>query len=122
MAKTLDDIYNALINLTAAVNSLVSLNSPKIQVLNVSVQEAGQPVALPEMSIPNDQTLIIESMGAFPHINTGVITVSEKGNQSQVKPILPGQNVGFNVTGLNDIVIVGTVVGDIIILYCEKRA
>ena len=121
MAKTLDDIYNALINLTAAVNSLASLNTPKIQVLNVPVQEVGQPIALPDMQIPNDMTLIIESMAAAPHVNAGVIQVSEKGLQNQVKPLLPGQAVGFDVTDLSDIVITGTVVGDIVILFCEKR-
>lgn len=116
MAMSIDDVVAAINTLTA-----IFRNTPKIQIFNVAVQTAGQPISLPEIVVPDGLTLILESMGAPPHINTGILIVSGKGNQSQVKPLRPGQNVGFNTTNTDDIIVTGTVVGDILILYCERR-
>ncbi len=95
---------------------LVTTNTDRITVVNLTVFVANKTLSIPDITVPDGMTLVIESR----FTNGGIVSVSSTGS-SDTKPLRPGESVGFNVIDTGNINISGTTPGDIVILYVEKR-
>jgi len=113
---TLNDVVDAL-------NSILMImqNAPAIQTLNVPVTVANQQIQYTTLTIPDGFELVVQS-----HPNndpTGLVLIAPKnGNlQYNVVALKPGQFAQYRVQTSDALYIVGTVVGDNVILTSETK-
>ncbi len=119
MAKTIDDLYNALQTISIQLGKLikVSQNASGIQVQDVIITSLSDPATIPAMTVPDGVNLIVKSRWS----NGGTIGVAPKDDKNKITTLRPGQAEGFRVTNSQNLVITGTALNDIVELFCEKK-
>jgi hypothetical protein len=113
---TLNDVVNVL-NQILAIQS----NASAIQTLDVPVTTPNQQIQFTAMTVPDGFPLTVIS---HPNNNAaGLILVAPKNGSLQynVVSLKPGQFVQYKVHSSDALYIVGTVVGDIVILSSELK-
>jgi len=113
---TLNDVVNNLKSILA-----IQQNASAIQTLDVPVTTPNQQIQFTAMTVPDGFPLTVIS---HPNNNAaGLILVAPKNGSLQynVVSLKPGQFVQYKVHSSDALYIVGTVVGDIVILSSELK-
>ncbi len=116
---TTDDLYKVLLDISGKLDMMVrvSQNAPGIQVENIPVTSITDPLSIPVMPVPDGMELVVQYRALSP----GSITVSSKDDRNKTTLILPNQARNFRVKNSRDLLIMGTGIGGIIELFCEKK-
>jgi hypothetical protein len=113
---TLDDVLTALNRLIA-----IETNAPAIQTFDVPVTTPNQQIQFTAMTIPDGFDLLVES---HPQNDpTGLIKIAPKNGNLDYNVVLlqPGQFMRYRVQSTDALYIAGIIVGDKVILTCEKK-
>jgi hypothetical protein len=111
---TLSDVYNVLLAILK-----VQQNATAIQTFNVQVTTPNQQVQFTSLTIPDGFPL---SVIASPNNSGNILIAPKNGNlQQNIVTLKPGQGVQYKVTTSDALYIVGTVVGDFVILTSEVK-